>query len=332
LSKHKYYVLYILLFTALILLVYSPLLFSQAGLGKGRISGQVVDENGKPIDKALIVAQSLKYKGTKIQEYSDAKGNWAIGGLGTGYWRVTATKKGYGSSFVEINVSQVMKNPDISFTLKKAKGAAVFWVDDEVRSTFELGNKLMEEKKYDEAIETFQQLLDGYPDVYQVRLNLGECYVKKGEIHKATEEFNKVLEEIKTAFNDYKKDADSSSRALSGLAEVALKKEDLKSAQNYFAQALEISPKDEVLAYNVGEIYFAHQEIDNAIKYFQQAIEIKKDWSPPYLKLGYAYLNKGDNEKALESLTKFLQLDPESPDAPVAQQFVEMLKKEQQKP
>lgn len=330
-SRHKYYALYIIL-SSLILLLYNPLLFPQTGLGKGRINGTVVDEKGKPIQQALIVAQSLKYKGTKLQAYSDAKGDWAIGGLGSGYWRITATKKGYSSSFVEMNVSQIRINPPITFTLQKATGAAIFLIDNEASAAFELGNKLMEEKKYDEAIETFQQLLADNPDIYQVHLNLGECYMNKGEMDKAAEEFNKVLQEAELAFNDYKRDVDSSSRAFSGLAQVALKKGDLKSAQSYFAQALEISPQNEVLAYNVGEIYFAHQEIDSAIKYFQQAIEIKKDWSPPYLKLGYTYLHKGDNEKALESLTKFLQLDPESPDAPIAKQFVEILKKEKQKP
>jgi len=310
-------------------LLYSPLLFSQAGLGKGRVNGQVLDEEGKPIEGAIIVAQNLKHRETKLQGESGAKGNWAIAGLGSGFWRVTATKRGYGSSFVELNVKQLKINPPITFTLKKAAGAAIFLVDEEARATLDNGNKLMEERKYDEAIATFQGLLATYPDVYQVHLNLGQCYLKKDEIDKAAEEFNLVLQEIKATFEDYKEDSPSSSGALAGLAEAALKKEDLKSAQDYFAQALEISPKDEVLAYNVGELYFAHQEIDNAIKYFQQAVELKKDWSPPYLKLGYAYLNKRENEKALENLAKFLELDPESPDAPVAQEFINMLKKEQ---
>jgi tetratricopeptide (TPR) repeat protein len=314
---------------AFLLILYSPLLFSQAGMGKGRINGIAVDTEGNPIEGATIVAQSLKYKETKVKSTSDAKGNWAIGGLGTGYWRITATKPGYGSSFVELNVSQVKRNPPITFTLKKAKGAAVFLVDEEARATLDQGNQLMQEKQYDEAIAIFQQLLDTYPTAYQVRLNLGECFMRKDEIEKAEEQFNQVLEAIKAEFNEYKKDPDSSSKALSALAQVSLKKNDLKSAQDYFAQALEISPTDEVLAYNVGEIYFANQEIDTAITYFQKAVEIKGDWSPPYLKLGYAYLNKGNNEKALEYLEKFLELDPESTDAPVAQEFINMLKKEQ---
>lgn len=331
-KKHNHYFLWIILFSTLFFLLYSALLFSQAGLGKGRINGRVIDETGNPIENAIIVAQSLKHKETKLKGESDVKGNWAIAGLGSGFWRITATKRGYGSSFVELNVQQLQINPPIIFTLKKATGAAVFLVDEEARAALDQGNKLLEEKKYDEAIAAFQELLATYPDVYQVRLNLGQCYAKKDDADKATEQFSKVLDEIKSAFTDYKEDPASSSGALSGLAEVALKKGDLKAAQDYFSQALEISPKDEILAYNVAELYFAHQEIDNAIKYFLQAVELKKDWSPPYLKLGYAYLNKGENEKALESLAKFVELDPESPDAPVAQEFINILTKEEQKP
>jgi tetratricopeptide (TPR) repeat protein len=318
----------VLIFASL-LIFYSPMLFSQAGMGKGRINGIVVDEEGNPIENVIIAAQSLKNKETKLKGTSDAEGNWAIGGLGTGYWRITANKSGYSSSFVELDVSQVRRNPPITFTLKKVRGAAIFLVDEEARNTLDHGNQLMQEKQYDEAIKIFQQLIDTYPTAYQVRLNLGECFIIKEEIAKAEEQFNQVLEAIKSEFNEYKKDPGSSSRALSGLAQVALKQDDLKSAQNYFAQALEISPANEVLAYNVGEIYFANQEIDSAITYFLKTVEIKEDWSPPYLKLGYAYLNKGDNEKALEYLEKFLELDPESPDAPVAQEFINMLKKEQ---
>jgi tetratricopeptide (TPR) repeat protein len=320
---------YGVLIFAFLLIFYSPMLFSQAGMGKGRINGIVVDEEGNPIENVIIAAQSLKNKETKLKGTSDAEGNWAIGGLGTGYWRITANKSGYSSSFVELDVSQVRRNPPITFTLKKVRGAAIFLVDEEARNTLDHGNQLMQEKQYDEAIKIFQQLIDTYPTAYQVRLNLGECFIIKEEIAKAEEQFNQVLEAIKSEFNEYKKDPGSSSRALSGLAQVALKQDDLKSAQNYFAQALEISPANEVLAYNVGEIYFANQEIDSAITYFLKTVEIKEDWSPPYLKLGYAYLNKGDNEKALEYLEKFLELDPESPDAPVAQEFINMLKKEQ---
>ena len=86
-------------------------------------------------------------------------------------------------------------------------------------------------------------------------------------------------------------------------------------------------PDNEVLAYNVGEIYFSNRKIDEAIHYFELSIEIKPDWPASYLKLGYAYLNKGDNEKAKLNFNKFLELDPESSEAPAVKNIVDYLEK-----
>lgn len=106
-----------------------------------------------------------------------------------------------------------------------------------------------------------------------------------------------------------------------------LKKGDFQTAQKQFSQALEISPQDEVAAYNVGEVFFSNQQIDEAIRYFELAIQIKKDWSKPYLKLGYVYLNKGDFTKSLEYFNAFLQMDPENPEAAQVKNVIAAIEK-----
>ncbi|MCP2519326.1 tetratricopeptide repeat protein [Candidatus Aminicenantes bacterium AC-708-M15] len=303
---------------SILLLIFSPYTYSQAGLGKGRISGEVKDEKGNPIEGVLIVAESLRYKGTKLQTYSDKKGHFAIGGLGTGYWRITASKKGYTSSYIEMYVRQLRKNPPITFTLKKLTGYAALMADKESFEKIDRGNKLIEEGKYDEALQVFQDFLSKNPEIYQIHLNIGSCYLKKGDLDKAEEEFQFVLNKIKESFQDYSSDPQTSLRAFTGLGEIAIKKGDFESARNYFTKALEISPEDEALAYNVGEMYFAHQNIDEAIKYYELAIKIKSDWPQPYYKLGLAYINKGNFEKAIEVLKKFVELSP--PDSSQSQQ------------
>jgi tetratricopeptide (TPR) repeat protein len=129
------------------------------------------------------------------------------------------------------------------------------------------------------------------------------------------------------AQGDYKKDAASSVRALSGLGEIAVRKGDFETAKKNFSQALDVSPQDQVAAYNVGEIFFSNQQIDDAIKYLELATQIKKDWSKPYLRLGYVYLNKGDFTKSLESFNKFIELDPSSPDVPQVKNIIETIEK-----
>ena len=57
------------------------------------------------------------------------------------------------------------------------------------------------------------------------------------------------------------------------------------------------------------------------------AIQIKSDWSEPYLKLGYVFLNKGDNAKAIENFEMFLKLEPDSERSTNVKNIINNLKK-----
>ncbi|MEA3420209.1 MAG: tetratricopeptide repeat protein [Acidobacteriota bacterium] len=315
----------------LFLVLYAvPVNFAQEHMGKGRINGNVVDEEGQPLEGVLVVVKSLEY-GTKLEGYSDKKGRFAVAGMGTGRWRITATKEGYNSSYIDKNIHQLRRNPPIDFTLKKLSGFAPRLADEESFKLFDKGNLFLKEKKYDEALVVFEEFLAKRPEVYHAHLNIGTCYLKKGELDKAEAEFQLVLNKTMEKFGDYKKDPQASLRAFTGLGEIYIRREDFEKAQNYFAMALDISPEDEVAAYNVAEVLFSHQKVDEAIKYLELSIQIKKDWSKPYMKLGYAYLNKGDFDKSLEYFNTFIEMDPENSEVPTVRNIIitiEKMKKE----
>ena len=299
---------------------------AQEDIGRGRITGTVTDESGLPIEGALVVAQSTRSE-TKLEGRSDEKGRFAIAGLGTGNWQVTASMNGYQSANLEMNVRQLSQNPPISFTLKKLSDMAAFAADKEALALFDQGNSLLNQGNYDEALRMFEGFAAKHPEIYQVHLNIGTCYLKKEELDKAESEFKLVLDKVMEAHGDLKKDADASLRASTGLGEVSLRRGDFDAAQKYLAQAVDISPQDEAAAYNVGELLFLNQKIDEAIRYLELATQIKKDWPKPYLKLGYVYLNKGDFAKALENFNTFISLDPENPEAAQVKSIIETIEK-----
>jgi len=299
--------------------------FSQAGRGKGRISGVVVDEDGNSIKSAKVVIQFIKYEQAKQEATTNKKGEWAFLGLGTGMWRVTASAEGYIPTYVEIYVQQLQKNPTITLTLKKIKESDNTIMKDEASfNLFEEANLLFADKKYDEALALLEQFLEQNPIVYQTHLSIGDCYREKGEFDKAIEEYNRALEK---AQKDEEMGKETVAKALAALGEIYLRKEDFEKAQNYFKQSIETYAENEILAYNVGEIYFLNQKIDEAIHYFELSTQIKPDWPPSYLKLGYVYLNKGDYEKAKLNFNKFLELNPESSEAPAVKNIVDYLEK-----
>jgi len=298
----------------------------QDNLGRGRVSGSVVDGKGNPIEGAKVMAQSLTAK-TRIDAVTDAKGRFAVGGMGSGEWNIAATRDGYASSSLVVTISQLKPNSPAAITLKKLSGVEALKADKSSSEMFDKGNQLYAQGRFDEAIAVFEEFLAKYPDVYQAHINLGSNYLKKGDLDKAQSEFQLVLDKTLQIHGTYQKDPNAAFRGFSGLGEIALKRNDFETAQKHFKQALEISPLDQTAAYNVGEIFFSNQRIDEAITYFELAIKIKKDWSKPYNRLGVVYLNKGDYAKALEYLNAFVQMDPESPEAPNAKAMIVAIEK-----
>jgi tetratricopeptide (TPR) repeat protein len=314
-------------FLALIVCV-SVTLEAQEGRGKGRVKGSCMDEAGNPIEDVTITAQHLKYN-TTFEGRTNKEGHWAVAGLGTGYFRFTATKEGYGTTYHEMRVSQFSQNnPAIDFTLKKIDMTSMSEMpaieDETALALFEEGNLLFEEEKYAEAVKKFEEFLELNPTIFQVNLNIGNCYRQIGEYDKAIAAYQAILDQVTEEQGSYEGD-EGASRALSSMGETYMLKGDLEKASEYLQKAMSMFPDDETLAFNVGEIFFNQAETDKAIEYFKKAIEIKEDWPPPYRQLGYAYLNKGEYQLAIDSLKKFLEYAPDDPQAPTIEALIPKL-------
>ncbi len=303
-------------------------LTAQENLGRGRVTGKVVDKNNQPVAGAQIVAQSQTVLTTMLNTQTDAKGNFTVSRMGTGMWRFTASKSGYQDTIQDVDVHQLRSNPPVCLVLKDYATAAL---EDnshkEAGDALARGNQLLTEEKYGEAQALFEKFLGDHPEAYQVRLQIGMCRLKQGELDKAETELKLLLENVLQKSGSYDKDPSLSMQALAGLGEAAVKRNDIETGMKYFRQALELSPTNEILAYNVAEIFFSNQKIDEAIQYYLLAIQIKKEWPKPYNKLGMAYLNKGDFTKALEALRQFVALDPSSPAAAEARNVIVAVEK-----
>jgi tetratricopeptide (TPR) repeat protein len=303
-------------------------LSAQQGRGKGRVKGTCVDEAGNPIEGVQITAQHLQYN-TTFEGKSDESGNWAVAGLGTGYFRFTATMEGYGTTYHEIRVSQFSQNnPAIDFTLKKIDLSPMTGMpsieDEAALALFEEGSRLFDEEKYAEAVTKFEEFLQVNPEIFQVNLNIGNCYRQLKEYDKAIAAYQIILDKVTEEKGSYEGD-EGASRALSSMGETYMLMGDLEKASEHLQQAMAMFPDDETLAFNVGEIFFNQAETDKAIEYFKMAIELKGDWPPPYRQMGYAYLNKGEYRLAIDSLKKFLEYAPDDPQAPTIEALIPKL-------
>lgn len=299
---------------------------AQEGRGQGRVYGSVMDEDGNPIEGAEIVCESLEYN-FSLKTTSDKKGKWAIMGIGPSVFRIVASKKGYLPSETQMRLSH-FQNPPVDFVLKSIESADIQVMEDvEVsKELFREATTLFEEEKYSTALQLFQEFLETNPTLFQVRINIGNCFREMGEYEKALSEYQAVLDKLKEKNPDLKGNK-SAAQALTHIGETYLLMKDTEKGQAYLKQAIDIFPNDHALAFNVAEIYFNEDKIDQAVEYYTLAIQIKPDWPLAYLKIGYAYINKGDYDQAIASFKKFLELGPEDKEAEHIRDLIPQLEK-----
>ena len=88
--------------------------------GMGRVQGSVADEGGAPIEGVTVKA-TLPGSTGSIDGTSNAKGEWAIGGMGKGEWDVTFEKAGYAPRKAKISLQvELARVPPIPVTMKKS--------------------------------------------------------------------------------------------------------------------------------------------------------------------------------------------------------------------
>lgn len=308
-----------------IILAFNLLGLAQEGRGKGRLSGEVLDENKNPIDGVKLTLEYLGYD-YQLTAVSDEKGKWAFIGLGMGMVKINAEKDGFVPSGIQLNVSSVNRNPKQFITLKRVEDIKPGSTQggEISRDTFVKATALYKESKYEAALVLFQDFRQQQPQLYQIGINIGNCLLELGRFNEAIKEFQTVADKI-AAENPEVKGNTELARLYASIGDTYMRQDKLKQAEEYFKKSIEIDSSDHLLAYNVGEILFAGGKTDEAIKYYQLAIRIKPDWPKSYVQLGYACLNKGDTKAAVENLKKFVELAPDSPEAPGVKDIIKSL-------
>lgn len=318
---------------AVFYLVVTAFLAAQGGLGRGRLTGVVLDEEKRPIPSAKVIlvllgkseaqisgSKLLRTDSARLELTTDEDGKWRQNQIGGGWWNIEASAEGYHSANRDCFVRELSSNPHVELILAKVGAPETA----STPSLLEKANDLYYAKKYDEAMAAFRDYLKRAPWDMMAALSVAYCLQDKGDLDAAIAEFEAIAK--KTSKDA--RDAYLTGRAYAGMAECYHERKDEKSAKAFFIKALEAFPNEELWAYNAGEIAYAHGQIDEAIRYYEKARTISPSWADPFLKLGYCWLTKGDNARAIEAFEKFLKLEPRTKRTEDAAKILAGLKKE----
>ncbi|MDQ1350454.1 MAG: hypothetical protein QG657_756 [Acidobacteriota bacterium] len=303
-------------------------LLAQEGRGTGRLTGTVKDETGQPLKGVALTLKALDYN-FQLSAESEADGTWGIFGFGMGRFEITAMKEGYIPFQDGKQLSGINKNPPIDIVLKKEVKVKEPEIDKVSGEQIKKGNELYKEGKYAEALPYFQEFMKNNPKQFQSGINLGNCYMQIKQYEEAINAFKKVIDGFKNE-NPNLKGNEKAATIYASIGEAYSGLNNLDEAAKYYKESMALyPPKDAAVAYNVAEILFVGGMTDEAIEYYTLAVSLKPEMAIYYSKLGYAYLNKGEFKQAVENFEKFIKLAPDDPQTPTLKGLIDDLKQQQ---
>jgi|GEM_PF-316855 len=306
----------------LLLLATNASLFSQAGMGNGRIKGEIRSEKGDPVQGVKVTVVNMIYK-QRFTSTSDEKGRWAVSGVAAGQYQISVSKEGFQEATMDLTLSfakTLVHTLDITM---RSEGSGPSEAGPEgipdprgvaLSRLLQEGNALFAQQKYDEARIVFENLLKDNPETYQIHINIGNCHLRMKQYDQAIAAYSEYMNIIAAKKNDLQGDAEAAG-VLSAIGHAYMEQANVEKAKEYFQKAIDVLPRDEVLPFIVGVILLNQGDTENAIKYFGMAIKIKENWGPPHLRIGYAFLRIGEYKSAAEHMKRFLELSPDDPEA-----------------
>lgn len=286
--------------------------FAQGYRGKGKFKGIVFDEEGNPLEGVKIKFYSLKAQ-SGFETMTDANGKWKAFYVRGGAWNIDFEKPGYMPNKISAQIKEYDRNPDLEVKLKKVEGLVI---TDELKEDLREGNKLFDEEKYVEAVESYKKVIEESPDTYIVYMNIGNCYFQMEKYDQAEEYYKKVLE---------KDPKNQESMLVIGNC-YSNRGDNEKALQWYNKIEFEKIDNPTVL-FNIGSNFYTQSKFEEALKYYKKAVEIQNNFPDAIYQLGLTYLTLEYSQDAIETFDNYLKFDQDSERASQVKGFIEFLKK-----
>lgn len=281
---------------------------------EGRIEGVVTDSEGNFLDKVSVTIVSTKMSSRRFQVKTNKNGKFTQIGIWPGYYQVSFNKSGFAPQSWEVRVS-IAESTRLDVKLEKVLEAVVRSLSAADKLFFE-GSNFFEKGQYKEAASAFKEAIVLNATQWGYYFNLGLALKKMEEREASIGAFQEAL---KLNPNSYS--------SCSELGEAFAKNEDFEKAKTFYLKASELSPDDPDAFYNLGVVSTNLGKAEEAFIYFLKAVEIQDDYAEAYYQIGTIYINKAQTAEAIKNLEKFVALAPEHPNAEIAKQLLEYLKK-----
>jgi Flp pilus assembly protein TadD len=294
-------------------LTYALLLCGTLPAWAGHIRGQVRMDNGKLVDRAVVLLRSdmVAYQ---TEVFTDAQGRFEFDGLPLTTFVVTIEFPGYYTyvSHIDISMSK-MAYEDITLRRDRSKdepvlppeGAAgkvdarLAAISPEALQEFSQGRQRMDANDARGAIAHFQRATELYPRYAEAYQMMGAIYLEGQQFRSAEEAFSKATEiDGKSVNSQYGLGV---SRNLQG---------NPSGAMTPLEQCVRLDPGNADTQFELAKSYFAVGDYPKAEVHARRAIVLRPGTPLEHLLLGYILLREKNGPGAIASFSQFLTMVP----------------------
>jgi tetratricopeptide (TPR) repeat protein len=284
---------------------------AQTWKGIGRMTGKVVDADGKPIPNA-VVKLTCEARGGGPTLTADKKGNWSFLGLSVCPWAIEVTASGYAGKAVVVPMTSVeVRQAPVNITLDKLQGPP-----PELVAAMKAGDEALAAGNWAVARENYEKMLAIQPELApQVNPRLARTYVGEKNPAKAIEYLEKSMAtdpsrmEFRFAAAQAAMEAGLTAKGieyLGGIDDAAV-----KGSDGYF---------------NIGVSFLKVSDLPNAITYFSKAIGKDPALGDAYYWRGMSYVRENRFTEAKADMQKVLDLNATGEYAEKARTVLDQLK------
>jgi tetratricopeptide (TPR) repeat protein len=156
--------------------------------------------------------------------------------------------------------------------------------------------------QFDEALATYQAVLQINPNKAAAHTNIGVVYYQTSRLDDAVAEMKKALEIEPN---------DAETQYMLGATYVQQQKYD--DAEKAFNQAITLKPELAAAYTGLGNVYLARKNADQAVSTLQKATSLQPNQAEAWLALGQAYALQGNKAEASKALNQCVQTSQPGP-------------------
>jgi tetratricopeptide (TPR) repeat protein len=323
---------FLLVFLAVFLVAGGVPVAAQSWAGRGRLQGQIRDEQGKPVEGAVINLRqgdgqvNLKAEGPKSVT-TDKNGKWSILGLAGGAWGILIQKPGFMDSEGQVKVNEFAIAQPINITLKLPAKEVVQQTQKvnskaaEAKAALEKGNALLQAGQYAEARASYEEGMSKLEEKDRVTLE-PSVYLAIANSYRAEGKNEQAIEALKKSLEVDPNNVDT----LKLIVSVLLASNREAEAKPYEAKLPAGITIDPTIRLNLGIKAYNDKKPDEALSQFNQVIAENPNLPDVYYYRAMVYISQNKSAEAKADLQKLLEIDPNNKFAGDAKEFIKELK------